>query len=566
MEQNNTKYDICIVGSGAGAGPIIYELSKAGFNVVVLEKGPWIKTEQFSKDELVACRREVYTPNKQEEFHVIENKNSKGEWVSVSTKNSSRDYWNGSMVGGSSNLMSAYFHRLKPNDFKLLSTYGPIEGANIVDWPISYEQLEPYYTKVEKVVGVSGEIRPHSTQEPRSTPTFPYPPLATNVVSNWIDEAGKKEGYNMVHGARGIISQPQGDRDGCYYSGYCGSYACSSNAKGSSRVALINKALETGNCTIIPNAKVFHLKTDGKNTIIEAHYYQNDIKRVMKANTFVVACQAVETARLLLMSKNSDTPKGIGNENNLVGKNLIFSAGGIGGGNLYFDDFDEESVSKLKNQGLFVNRAIQHWYEIDENEAQTIGLNHKIKGGTVDFLFEHSNPMPKLIHSKWQGTKLLYGSELKSKIKAYFTEQRKIKFEIFNDWLPTDDCFVTLDDKEVDKWGDSVAKIRIGYHQHDLKVAKILAKKAEKILEIIGAKNISTGISGAPSPNLVVGGCRFGTNPKESVLDVNCKVHSINNLYITDGSFMPTGGSVPYTWTIYANSFRVAEHLVKFLK
>ncbi len=565
MEKNKEKYDICVVGSGAGAGPIIYELSKAGFKVLVLEKGPWLKTEHFSKDELVACRREVYTPNKQDEFHVIESKNDKGEWVSKATKDSNQDYWNGNMVGGSSNLMSAYFHRLKPVDFKLLSTYGQIEGANIADWPITYNDLEPYYTKVESVVGVSGEVRKHSTLEPRSTPNFPYPPLATNVVSQWIDKAGEKEGYTMVHGARGILSQPKEDRNGCYYSGYCGSYGCSSNAKGSSRVALLNQALKTGNCTIIPNAKVFYLETDGKHNINRAHYYLNNQKNTVSAKTFVVACQAIETARLLLLSKNQDSPNGLGNENGLVGKNLIFSAGGIGGGNLYFKDFDADTVNAIKSQGLFVNRAIQHWYEIDKEEAEKIGFNQNIKGGTIDFLFEHSNPMPKLVRSKWQGSKLMYGSELKSKIKSYFTEQRKIKFEIFNDWLPTDNCFVTLDDKEVDKWGDPVAKIRIGYHEHDLKVARLLAEKAEKILEHIGAKNISTGISGAPSPNLVVGGCRFGDDPKTSVLNPNCKVHSIHNLYITDGSFMPTGGSVPYTWTIYANSFRIADYLKNHL-
>ena len=92
-----------------------------------------------------------------------------------------------------------------------------------------------------------------------------------------------------------------------------------------------------------------------------------------------------------------------------------------------------------------------------------------------------------------------------------------------------------------------------------------MAEKAEKILEHIGAKNISTGISGAPSPNLVVGGCRFGDDPKTSVLNPYCKVHFIHNLYITDGSFMPTGGSVPYTWTIYANSFRIADYLKNHL-
>ena len=106
-----------------------------------------------------------------------------------------------------------------------------------------------------------------------------------------------------------------------------------------------------------------------------------------------------------------------------------------------------------------------------------------------------------------------------------------------------------------------MAKVKIGYHEHDLKIARYLADKGERLLAKIGAKNISTGISGTPSPNLVAGGCRFGTDPETSVLDPNCKLHDCKNVFVTDASFMPTGGSVPYTWTIYANSFRVADFI-----
>ncbi len=109
--------------------------------------------------------------------------------------------------------------------------------------------------------------------------------------------------------------------------------------------------------------------------------------------------------------------------------------------------------------------------------------------------------------------------------------------------------------------GDPVAKIRLGYHPHDLKVGEFLAEKAEKVLEQMGAKNVKSSVSGAPPPNLQAGGCRFGNDPDASVLDKNCKAHEVENLYVTDGSFMPTGGSVTYTWTIYANAFRVAEKI-----
>jgi len=563
MSDNKTIYDICVVGSGAGAGPIIFELSKAGYKVLVLEKGPWYRTKDFTKDEITSTRRSVYTANLQDEPQVIEDINSDNEWIGKSTFDSGNDFWNGNCVGGSSNFMSGYFQRLKPIDFRLLSEFGEIEGANIVDWPITYNDMEPYYTKVEKVVGVSGEIINHSQLEPRSTKQFPYPPLATNVVSNWIDKAGKKVGIEVIPMPRAIISKPKDDRNACVYSNYCGSYGCSSNAKGSSRVSLLHDALKTGNCSIIPNAKVFKLETNGNNKITKAWYYDtNNNKISVEADIFVVAAQAAETSRLLLMSKNRDFPNGLSNNNGQVGKNFIFSAGGTGGGEFYLGKMDKETAEQVKIPGVFINRTVHQFYQYKDKDS-----GKQLKGGTIDFLFEHANGMTKAIGQKWDDYGYLsYGNELKHKVKGYFNNVKKLKFEVFVDWLPTDNCFISLDNKVKDKWGDPVVKIRIGYHEHDLKVGKHLAAQGEKILEAMGAKNIYSGISGAPPSNLQAGGCRFGIDPKTSVLDPNCKSHEVDNLYVTDGSFMPTGGSVTYTWTIYANSFRVADKILERLK
>ena len=160
--------DICIIGSGAGAAPIAYELSKAGAKVVVLEKGDFYREEDFSKDEIAFCRRSIITPKLKDEYHLIEDKED-GAWVATPTYSSGWDFWNGNIVGGSSNLMSGFFHRLHPKDFRLKSEFGEIAGANVVDWPISYAELEPFYEKVERVVGVSGEVTPFKFQEPRST-------------------------------------------------------------------------------------------------------------------------------------------------------------------------------------------------------------------------------------------------------------------------------------------------------------------------------------------------------------------------------------------------------------
>ncbi len=553
------KYDVCVVGSGAGAGPVIFELSRAGYKVVVLEKGPWFKTEDFSKDEMVATRRSVYTPNLKDESHVLVTQNEDGDWMSKSTYASGKDFWNGSCVGGSSNFMSAYFHRLKPKDFRLLSEYGPIKDANIADWPISYEDMEPYYAKVESMVGVSGKVIPHSFLEPRSTPDFPYPALGENIFASWLDKAAAKLDYELIPAPRGILSRPKDDRNSCFYSNYCGSYGCSSDAKGSSRVALINEALKTGNCSVLPNSKVFHLETDGNGNIQKANFYdKSGQKQFVKAKLFVVAAQAIETSRLLLMSKNSDFENGLSNNAGQVGKNLVFSGGGIGSGQFFFDDLTADEAKSLDAKGLFINRALQQWYEIDDKE-----FGGKVKGGTIDFVSEHANAVTKAVKLKFNGDKLIYGSALKEKLKSYFTEQRKLKFEIFVDWLPNDYCKVELDNDVKDKWGDPVAKIWLGYHEHDLKVGRYLAEKAEALFKEVGMKNVQSSVSGGVSANLQAGGCRFGNDPKTSVLDKNCKSHEVRNLYITDGSFMPTGGSVTYTFSIYANSFRVADQMLK---
>jgi choline dehydrogenase-like flavoprotein len=383
------------------------------------------------------------------------------------------------------------------------------------------------------------------------------------VVSQWLDQAAERKGYKLAPVPRAILSRPRDDRFSCYYSNYCGSYGCGSNAKGSSRVALLDQALKTGRLTIVPYAKVFHLKTDGEGRVKSLKYHdQNGKTKEAMARIFVVAAQAIETSRLLLMSKNPEFPDGLANNNGQVGRNLLFSGGGTGGGHFYFDDLSEDQVQQLKMPGVFVNRSIHHWYEIDDPVFGKL-----VKGGMVDFLFEHANATTRAIRQKWNpdGT-LLYGGALKKKLKDYFTRQRRLKFEVFVDWLPTDDCYVTLDPHVKDKWGDPVARVRLGYHEHDLKVGRFLAKQAEELLGEMGAKDIRSGISGGAPPNLQAGGCRFGTDPRSSVLDVNCRAHEVENLYVTDGSFMPTGGSVTYTWTIYANAFRVADKIVEQLK
>ncbi len=551
--------DICIVGSGAGGGPVALTLAEAGYKVIVLEKGPWFREEDFYKDELACCRYSTYTPRLEDEQHVIEDIDSDGDWVGEPTSESGWDFWNGNCVGGSSNFMSGFFHRLKPQDFRLHSEFGPIDGANISDWPISYDDLEPWYGLVEQRVGVSGKVVEHPYQEPRSTPDFPYPPTAEHPISDWIDNSCRKLGYHPIPTPRAILPQAAMGRNGCSYSNYCGSYGCATGAKGSSRAALLDQAVATGHCQIIPHAHVYRLESDAQGRVSAAHYYDQAHKpQQIRARLFVVACQAIETSRLLLLSKGPRHPDGLANNQHQVGKNLLFSAGGIGTGDLLYADLDESLQTDLGIRGPFVNRALQDWYTIDDPE-----FGQPAKGGTIDFLFKHPNAINRASGLKWaDDDSLIWGKPLKRKIKSYFTEARYLQFEVFCDWLPTDDCYVGLDPAVRDRWGQPVARVRIGAHEHDLRVGEYLAERAEKVLRQMGARNVGSSVSSSPPANLVAGGCRFGTDPARSVLNADCRAHDVDNLYITDGSFMPTGGSVPYTWTIYANAFRVADHLL----
>jgi len=560
-------YDVCIIGSGAGGGPVALQLAKAGYDVIVLEKGPFLKRDDFYKDELACCRRSVYTPNLKDEMHVLEdydgrNKDGTYKWSSESSYDSGWDFWNGNMVGGSSNLMSGYFYRLKPEDFRLKSEFGPVAGANIVDWPISYDDLEPYYALVEQIVGVSGKTQDHPLAEPRSTKDFPYPPTNEHPVTVLIDNACDHLNLHSLRTPRAILPFASGDkRRGCEYSGFCGSYGCASGAKGSSREALLNEAIATGHCEMRDRAKVIRIRTDAKGKASKVEYADTKGKtRFVNAKIFVVACQAIETSRLLLHSIDSKHPNGLGDNNNQLGKNLLFSAGGSGYGEFIYSEMDPSLAKELKTRGPFVNRGLQDWYFIDDKQ-----FGPRMKGGTVDFLLRHPNAISRANSVKWDDDdKLVWGSKLKNQLKTAFTKSQTLRYEVFCDWLPTDDCFVSLDTLR-DKWNTPVARIRVGYHDHDIKIGKYIVEKTKQVLRAMGAKNISGSASGSPPPNLQAGGCRFGNDPKTSVLDKDCRMHDAENVFVTDGSWMPTGGSVPYTWTIYANSFRVAEIIKKQL-
>lgn len=555
-----SDFDVCVVGSGAGGGPIAWTLARAGYTVVVLEKGPWLKEADFYKDEISACRRRTYVPTHEAEPQIVETDfDGDGDWSEHRTSNTGWDLWNGNLVGGASNLMSGFFQRMAPFDFHLRSEFGAVDGADVVDWPIGYDDLEPWYDMVERVVGVSGRAVAHPNAGPRSSPDFPLPPTAEHPVAGWIDETCSEMGLHPFPLPRAVLSQPYQGRSSCSYSGYCALYGCATGAKGSSRAALLDPAVATGRCEIRPNAMVTRLASDATGRVTHAEYIDKDgQQQQLRARKFVVACQAVQTARLLLMSTGPKHPDGLANRSGMVGRYLLFSAAGSAAGALRYDDQSEARAAELANPAPFINRSIQDWYSYKDESGQ------RRKGGTLDVIFEHPNPISNARWEMFDGrdNPLVWGRPLKRRMEKYFGEAKHLELEVFADWMPVPDSHVTLDPRLKDQWGLPVARVRIGKHPRNKEVATHLSRQGRYVLQRLGARGIRSSGSGGPSTNLQAGGCRFGRDPATSVLNASCRAHDVDNLYVSDGSFMPTGGSVPYTWTIYANAFRVAQGIV----
>jgi choline dehydrogenase-like flavoprotein len=543
--------DICIIGSGAGGAPMALELGRAGFKVVVLEKGAHYKPKDFVHDEILNSRRNFFMPLPWEEPHLVR----RGPSGRYERTNSA---WTANCVGGGTVHMSGYFYRLKPVDFRLRSTLGNVKGANLADWPISYEELAPFYDKAEAELGVSGDAQPHPFAEPRSGP-YPLPALDVHPIAKEIDRVCQELKWHPLTTARGIISRPYRGRSACSYCALCGSYGCEMGAKSSTNASLIPAALATGNVELRPKCMARSIEVDKEGKAKSVVYLDPDgVEQEQPAKIIVVSCTSVESARLLLNSTSSRFSQGLANGSGLVGKNLMFSS--FGEARATFRLSKQKAARPwLAAPDPFVNRSLQDFYLLPDDR---FGFR---KGGTLGFMWTHPNPIFAAVGLAGSGKDGVFGKVLKERMRAY-RDSRILQFEVYGEFLATPGTYVTVEPNVKDKYGIPVAAITMDRHPMDFAATRFLVERGEEVLMRLDPDDMErVGIAGETTI-LQHGTCRFGNDPATSVLNKDCRAHEVPNLYVVDGSFMPSAGSVPSTLTITANSFRVAHNLIRKLK
>ncbi len=541
MKKFEGEVDVCVVGSGAGGGAIAYALSRAGASVVVLEKGPWYTRDDYVRDEILTCRRTFWQPNVTDEprVHFYTGRPDGVKQV---------DSWGACCVGGGTAHMSGFVYRLDPADFNLATRYGGIDGSTLADWPITYEDLAPYYDRVEAEVGVSGKAGAHPFEPPRTGP-YPFEPLHAHPLSALIDKAGAELGLHPFETPRMILTKGVGDRMACHYHRTCGSYGCETGARGSSAAALLPPAIRTNRCEVRPHCMVYQvIAKDGRATAVR-YVDAAGKNHEQKARVIVVSATAIESARLLLSSE-------LANESGQLGNNLNFSTFAKGSASFASSKLPPEAMSSTVP---FLQRSIRDHY--------FLGTDGYDKGGTLNYILPHANPIFTAERLSRRGRPRLWGSALLESLEHHYRDVREIEVEVFAEFLPTPGTKVQLSKSVQDKWGRAVAEVHLDAHPAARENSKTLVNRGLAVLEAAGGDRVVREAWGQTTWVLQHGTCRFGTDPATSVLDPNCKVHELDNLYVVDGSFLPTSGGVPTTLTIMANALRVGDHLAeRFVK
>ncbi len=542
--------DAVIVGSGPGGSTVADILTAAGWSVAIIEKGrnhlldpddPSRLASDYSNDEIKFTNRYFLGPDPLVEPRTFRTGEEEGDHSHVGEVNSVP-----TTVGGGGTHADGKVPRFMPDDFRLHSLLGPQPGAEVADWPVGYDELEPYYAEVERSVGVAGTAGSNPFAGPRSGP-FPMPSGAPMYGATLSTAAAERLGYHPYPAPTAANSVPYDGRPACNNCGFCAYFGCPIHAKGDP-VAMLRRAMATGRAELHPETFVSRVRTDGRRATGVDLVAADGTTRSLDARHVVIAAGAIETPRLLLLS---------GLDHPLVGRYLMTHYQTIVAGSMPFRTYAERG------------RAVTHVHDdmivgddATRAAAREAGLPW-LRGGMV----EHSGsglPVMEARHYPWGGqhSALMADSPLRQRLWAFIMQGED---------LPYPGNRVDLDPTVKDARGFPVARVTYRPGRHELAASDHYGPRLRAILKEMGSE--WAAISSSPGPGNVgspaaipesrhnMGTVRMGADPATSVVDPNGRLHQLENVVVADSSVFVTAAGYGPTLTLVALAARAAHLL-----
>ena len=517
----NNHYDVIIIGSGAGGGTLAYKLAPTGKKILLIERGGYVPREKDNWNPRAVNLEGKYQTK--EKWH-----DKDGNELHPHT-----NYY----VDGNTKFFGAALFRLKKEDFGEIHHHDSVSPA----WPIAYSDMEPYYTEAERLYHVHGNAGEDPTEPERSTP-YPHPAVSHEPRIQQLSDDFAQMGLRPFHTPLGVMldeKNPQASR--CIRCETCDGFPCLVYGKSDAQVCAIDPALQHSNVTLLTNSYVELLETDASGRQVSKVVVKHNGAREEYSGDFVVSsCGAINSAALLLRSANDKHPNGLANSSDVVGHH-------------YMDHVNSVlmALSKCPNPTIF-----QKSLSVNDFYFGTAGWNFPM--GHISFV------------GKLDGETLKGGAPaLTPGWTLDLMAKHSLDFWLTSEDLPDPNNRVTL---------DSNGGIVLGYKPNNEEGHKRLIAKLKELMgqqtkctvhghqchEGLFARNLFVGqripLAGVAHQ---VGTVRFGNDPRTSALDVNCKAHDLDNLYVVDGSFFCSSGAVNPALTIMANALRVGEHLIE---
>jgi len=570
IKKQSKVYDVVIVGSGAGGGMAAYVLANQGLKVCLLEAGadfdPAKNVNQL-KNAWDSPRRGAST--KFRPFGDFDASywgwDIEGEPY-TKAEGTNWDWWRARMVGGRTNHWGRISLRFGPKDFKRKS----IDGLGD-DWPIGYEDVKPFYDRIDKLIGVFG-TNEGLANDPDG---FFLPPPKPRLHEMFIKKAAGKAGVPVIPSRLSILTQKiNDDRGQCFYCNQC-NRGCTVYGDFSSSSVLVKPAIKTGNVEMITGAMAREVLTNSEGLATGVSYVNKyDLtEHQVKGRTVILAASACESARLLLNSKSTRYPDGLANNSGVVGKYLHDSTGASMGGILP----DLLGRKRYNEDGVGGLHVYSPWWGDNKKLDFPRGYHIEYGGGMSMPLYGFSMGMED-VNGKFPVNGVTkeaggYGKSLKEDVRYFYGAEVGMAGRGESIALETNKC--EIDPNVVDKYGIPVLKFDVKYTDHEINQAKHMKETFREIMHEMGAvitwgdKDGPENNYGLETPGKIIheaGTVRMGSDPKKSALNKHNQAHDCKNLFVVDGGVFVSQADKNITWTILALSMRASEYLIDEMK